>query len=194
MVLSDLLRHPPPALQLRPTAELPPVSAGDPALSVMTDLRVAPASTTTPDEPVEGALLLMKHAGVRFLFVVDASGRLLGSVSAFDILGEKRMLLHNASAGARHWPDLQVRDLMEPVPDWRVIDHADVLHLSVRQVVALLVEAGRRHLVVVESDRGGTSPTVRGLFSAARLQALLGEPFDVEVRATSFADIERRIA
>ncbi len=193
MDLASLLKHPPATLRLE-TDDPGQLRRDDPARKVMTDLRVAPAGTITPETLVDAALEAMKHAGVRFLFVVDADRRLLGSISAFDILGEKRMQLLHASAGAHRWHEMQVRDLMEPLHDWRVIDYDDVRTLTVGRVATLLREACRRHLVVIERGGDASPPTVRGLFSAARVARLLGEPVDVESRAATFADIERRIA
>jgi hypothetical protein len=47
---------------------------------------------------------------------------------------------------------------------------------------------------VVENTKAGRSQVVRGIISAARVQRLLGASIEIESRATTFAEIEKRIA
>lgn len=177
-----------------PDADPDRVSGGDPAVRVMTDLRLGPVSVTTHDSSISDALATMKDAGVRFLFVLDEARQLIGSVSSYDIQGEKPLQFMQSSSGERGWRDVQVRDVMEPLASWNVLDFADVQRLTVDELVALLQHAGKRHLVVVEKTKAGRSQVVRGIVSAARIQRLLGAPIEIEPRATTFAEIEKRIA
>jgi hypothetical protein len=87
-----------------------------------------------------------------------------------------------------------VRDVMEPLEAWRVLDFADLSHLTVDDAVALLKYAGKRHLVVVENAKSGRVQVARGIISASRIQRLMGVPIEIEPRATTFAEIEKRIA
>jgi CBS-domain-containing membrane protein len=191
---SRLLQAPSPGLALAdPATDATRASPGDPARSVMTDLRLGPVSVTGVDTPIAAVLQTMRDAGVRFLFVLDPDRRLVGSVGAHDVQGEKPMQYLRATGDGRTWHDVRVRDVMEPVAEWRVLDVRRVDRLAVADVVALLAEAGRRHLVVVENGTDGAQ-RVRGLFSASRIQQLLGVSFDATGRATTFAEIERAIA
>ncbi len=177
-----------------PDAEPVRVAGADPAIRVMTDLRFGPVSVTAHDITIGAALASMKDAGVRFLFVLDEAGSLIGSVSSYDIQGEKPLQFMQTSSGDRGWNDVQVRDVMVPLASWQVLDFGAVSRLSVNDVVVLLVHAGKRHLVVVEGTKSGASQVVRGIFSASRVQRLLGAAIEIEPRATTFAEIEKRIA
>ena len=170
------------------------LSRADSAVRAMTDLRLSPVSTTLPDSSIEAALSKMKQAGVRFLFVIDADGGLLGSITSHDIQGEKPLQFMQSTNGIRAWREILVQYVMEPMSQWRVLDFRHLQTLTVGDVVTLLVQAGRRHLVVVESAPNPSGKLVRGLFSASRIQHLLGISIDIEVRPTTFAEIERLIA
>jgi hypothetical protein len=160
-----------------PAARAPRLDPEAPALAAMTDLRCAPAVSARAGASIEDALQLMKQAGTHFAFVLDAGGALLGSVTTFDIQGEKpvRVMLGAGAAQASFaWRDVQVQHIMEPVANWRVLEFSQVERQSAAQVAELLAQAGLRHLVVVEPAADGRARQVRGLFSAARLEALLG--------------------
>ena len=177
-----------------PDASPDRVTGRDPAVRVMTDLRLGPVSVTTHDSSISEALATMKDAGVRFLFVLDEGRKLIGSVTSYDIQGEKPLQFMQSSSGERGWRDVQVRDVMEPLASWKVLDFADLPRLTVDAVVTLLQHSGMRHLVVVENTKAGRSQVVRGIISAARVQRLLGTSIEIESRATTFAEIEKRIA
>jgi CBS-domain-containing membrane protein len=189
-----LLRQPRLPLSLSdPASDAARVSPEEPARRAMTDLTLGPVSVTSTDASLGSVLQTMRDAGVRFLFVLDAGGRLVGSIGSHDVQGEKPLLCLRAIGDGRGWHELRVADVMEPVSEWRVLDAHRVDRLTVRDVTVLLAEAGRRHLVVVEDTADGAH-RVRGLFSSTRLQQLLGTPLDATGRATTFAEIERAIA
>jgi hypothetical protein len=149
-----------------------------PAVTVMTDFRTAPLVTTQYDTSIDVALGQMKLSGARFAFVVGADGSLLGSVTSYDIQGEKPvqyMVSVGCSKDTCAWRDVQVENIMEPLASWKVIDHGRASRMSVAQVADLMAQGGQRYLVVVEpADGPGGARQVRGLFSAARLQLLAG--------------------
>jgi hypothetical protein len=59
----------------------------------------------------------------------------------------------------------------------------------------MLADAGRRYLVVVERmEQGDAACQVRGLFSGARIQMLLGTASPSVTPAKTFAELEREIA
>lgn len=148
-----------------------------PANLAMTDFRAAPVVTTRSDTPISAALAHMKQSGARFAFVTGSGGDLVGSVTAYDIQGEKPLQYMNTigcSETTCAWADVQVGNIMEPVAEWRVLEYAQVVRMSVSEMLAMMTQTSLRYLVVVE---GGTAPQtrqIRGLFSAARLQALMG--------------------
>jgi CBS-domain-containing membrane protein len=157
---------------------LPPLDAGDPATFAMTDFRNSPMITTSPQTSIEDALQTMKVAGVRFLFVADERGRLVGSVTSFHIQGE-RPLQHMMAVGCTPtscaWRDVLVGEVMDPTEAWRTIDVAVVGAARLGDLAALADEPERRYLVVVEPAADGRGPQVRGLISATRVGKLLGQ-------------------
>ena len=68
----------------------------------------------------------------------------------------------------------------------------DVRHARVGDIVATLRENGLRYLLITEVSDGKTS--LRGLFSAKRLEAALGQPIDADLHAHSFAELESVLA
>ncbi len=160
-----------------PSTRIAPIDPDGPATQAMTDFRSALVNTIRNDASIEDALQHMKQAGGRLCFVVGAEGQLLGSITADDILGErpvKYMLSTRNAQACLAWRDVQVQHIMEAVVNWRVLDYAQVLSMRAAEMAQLLRESGQRYLVVVEETASGCAWQMRGLFSASRLQALLG--------------------
>jgi len=172
------------------------LSPTDPAVQAMTDFRNGLMITTPASTSIELALQQMKLSGVRFAFVVDERGALVGSVTSYDIQGEKpirymQSLDRSLTTGA--WRDVTVEDIMEPVAEWQVLDHLAVARLTIGDVASLMSDADRRYLVVVEPMKDSEAQQVRGLFSGARVQMLLGTSAPGVAPAHTFAEIEREI-
>lgn len=171
-------------------ASAPPATLDDPATAVMTDLAKVPAVPIDPDVSIETAMRVMVRRGVRSLFVIDIENRVVGLVTATDLLGEKPLRHIHAHGGSR--AELRVRDLMTPAAQLEVLSLADVGRARVGNVLATLKAAGRQHAMVVEDEPGG--PVVRGVFSASQLELQLGQPVVVAGGAKSFAEIEAALA
>jgi CBS domain-containing protein len=168
----------------------------DPASQAMTDFRNGPMITTPASTSIELALQQMKLSGARFAFVVNEHGALVGSATSYDIQGEKpirylQSLDFSHTTGA--WRDVLVENIMEPIAEWQVLEHSTVARLTIGDVASLMAEAGRRYLVVVEPLKDGTAWQVRGLFSGARIQMLLGTAPPAVAPVHTFAEIEREI-
>jgi hypothetical protein len=186
-----------PVLMPSSQSERAYLSPKDPASLVMTDFRTGPMITTSTGTSIELALQQMKLSGARFAFVVDPQAALVGSLTSYDIQGEKP-IRYMQSVGYSHttgaWRDVVVENIMEPLSEWQVLDHADVGRLAICDVAALMAEAGRRYLVVVERIRQDDPVwQVRGLFSGARIQLLLGTSSPNVAPAKTFAELEREI-
>jgi CBS domain-containing protein len=167
-------------------AEPPPpehVSLDDPAFSVMTDLRVVRAATTTPGELMSRAHGQMIQRGVRLLFVLDDDATVAGVITATDLLGEKPMRFMQAR-GVSH-AEILVEDIMTPASMLEAMSLLEVAQMRVGHVVATLKAVGRKHLMV--SEDGGR---VRGLFSASQVARQLGIEVQTFEVADTFADIE----
>jgi len=169
---------------------------GDPACQAMTDFRNGPMITTPASTSIELALQQMKLSGARFAFVVGDKDTLVGSVTSYDIQGEKpirylQSLDHSLGTGA--WRDVTVENIMEPLAEWQVIGYSAVERLTIGDVASLLSDTDRRYLVVAERMTTSGTQHVRGLFSAARIHMLLGTAAPGVTAAHTFAEIEREI-
>lgn len=151
-----------------PEQDLPSrVSIEDPALSVMTDFTRVSAVVIRPADTIDEALARMKQRGVRSLLVIDAERRVLGLITAHDVLGERPMRLVEAR-GVRH-EDILVQDVMTPHDRLEAIDIGEVRAAKVGHVVATLKRSGRQHALVTDSDG-----RIRGIFSATQIARSLG--------------------
>ncbi len=143
----------------------------DPALSVMTDFREHASVTVADDASIDAALEHMKHAGVRSAFVTDdQSQRVFGLVTAYDIGSEKPMKHMVFQSIPRH--EVRVRDIMQPITRWLVVDIEDLERTTVAAVAKMFAESGLTHVPVVETTDGGQQ-RLRGLLSAARVKRVL---------------------
>lgn len=168
-------------------AEPPPpehVSLDDPAFSVMTDLRVVRAATTTPGELMSRAHGQMIQRGVRLLFVLERDSGIVGVITATDILGEKPLRFAQTH-GVTH-AEIVVSDVMTPASMLEAIPFQDVAQMRVGHIVATHKAVRRQHLMVVE-DNGRR---VRGLFSLSQVARQLGIVLQTTQVAQTFADIE----
>lgn len=175
-------RMPDPAMATR-------VAPDSPAIEVMTDLRrIAPVTIGSFAALDEANLAMIGH-GVRSLLVVDGE-RLLGIVTATDILGEKPVQLTN-QRGLRH-EEIAVRDIMTAVDQLEAIDLAAVLAARVGDVLETLKRAGRQHALVVDRDADGRQ-RIRGLFSLTQVARQLGVTPSTPDIGRTFAEIEAAV-
>jgi len=187
----------------QPTQRLPErVTLESPALDVMTDLQQFPARTIEPEASIEAANAKMIRYGVRLLFVVDPLERLLGLITATDILGEKVLQAMQARGVSRQ--EVLVQEIMTPREHLEAIDIEDLRGPKVGHVLATLKQAGRQHAIVVEVRKvtfqerlamPSTPPrdfvqTVRGLFSTTQIARQLGLQLQNLDLATTFAEVE----
>ncbi len=143
----------------------------DPAVLVMTDFRERPSVTVSELSTIDAALEHMKHAGVRSAFATDSAARaVIGMITAYDILGEKPMRLMQAIATPRS--EVLVRDIMQSIGEWKVVDIEDVQRATVASVAQLFTDSDLTHVPVMETAAGGER-RLRGLLSAARVKRLL---------------------
>lgn len=164
------------------------VSMEDPAEDVMTDFRRVEVKTASPDMAMDAALQKMIHAGVRLL-VVAQDNRVMGVVTARDIMGEKPVKIVSEERIAHN--DLKVAHVMSRQAEMTVINYADVLTARVGDVVETLSAAQRQHALVVEYE--GEAEIVRGMFSLTQIARQLGIEISPEGPVQSFAEIEQLI-
>lgn len=161
-------------------------------IGVMTDLDRTPAVTVDHGTQIDEALRLMKEAGVRSAFVIDAGCNVLGLVTAYDIVGDEPLrYLDSLGCTLRTCSraDVRVDDVMEPVDRWLVIDVEDLGAYSVGDVVETFRRTGRTHIPVVERTDEGAD-RLRGLLSAAEVARATGLDTGGLRPAATFAEIE----
>lgn len=147
------------------------VRATDPALSAMTDFRSRSSVTLSETVSLDEALGHMKHNGVRCAFVVDEKKQaVVGMITAYDILGEKPQQ-HMRFTEVSH-DDVLVKDIMQKISDWRVVDINDIEQSTVGDLLDAFNETGVTHLPVMEMTEN-KEQRLRGLFSFAKVKRLL---------------------
>ncbi|MCL4801219.1 MAG: CBS domain-containing protein [Burkholderiales bacterium] len=165
-------------------------SLDSPAIDVMTDFTRVPAATIEPGATVAEANQFMIRRGVRSLMVVDPSLRVLGIITARDVLGE--MPVKVAQERKVAFGEVQVRDVMTPAERLEAVSLEEVAAAKVGNVVATLERSGRQHTLVVEAalERGRRVPRVRGIFSITQIARELGIPIEGPPVGRTFAEVE----
>lgn len=175
----------------RPTQVLPQnVTLSDPALSVMTDLRCVSVVNVRAKTSLEKANAKMIRYGVRTLLVLDDADKVVGFLTATDVMGEKPVRFLQQVGGTH--ADIMVSDVMTVQRDLEVLNLEDVLKAKVGSVLVTLKAAGRQHAMVVE-ENADASQTVRGLFSATQIARQLGLQLKTAEVAKIFAEIEAAV-
>jgi CBS domain-containing protein len=146
------------------------VNLADPARSVMTDFNEHGIVSVRAEQQVDAALDHMRHAGVRSAFVLDeARTRVLGLLTAYDVMGEKPLRHAQEMGSARE--QVIVADIMEPAAQWSVLTLADVERATVAALLDAFKRSRKTHLPVVV-DEGAGRMRLRGVFSSAKLLRL----------------------
>jgi CBS domain-containing protein len=163
------------------------VALDSPALQVMTDLTRASPASIRPQAPLAGANQFMITRGVRLLLVVDEREKVLGVITATDLLGERPTQV--AVARGLRRDELTVADVMTEAGQVDVLTLADVEGARVGHVLETLRRSGRQHALVVD-----VAGLVRGIFSISQVARQLGValPAGGEV-ARTFSQIEAAI-
>lgn len=167
------------------------VTLDSPAIDVMTDFSKTTAVIVNHAESVDEAHLRMRQRGVRLLLVLDETRRVLGIVTATDVMGEKPMQVSEARRVPHH--DVTVAEIMTPQASLEVLKIEDVRAAKVGHLVATLKRVGRQHSVVVETGADGRQ-TVRGLISISQVARQLGVPIQTSEVARTFAEIEATLS
>jgi len=176
----------------RPTQKLPErVTLEDPAINVMTDLRAVSVVTVRAETPMDKANAKMMRHGVRTLLVLGDTDKVLGILTATDILGERpiRFLKNHGGTHA----DIRVHDIMTPHRDLEVLMLADVMGAKAGHILATLKAAGRQHALVA-SENADKTHTLCGIFSATQIARQLGIHVQITEVARTFAQIEEALA
>jgi CBS domain-containing protein len=160
---------------LGPSNEPWRVDLAEPATTVMTDFRERSLFKFDAFDKVDDALQRMKHAGLRAAFVMDKeSERVVGMITAYDILGEKPLrYIESLGAAGRGMArrDLRVADIMEKTESWTAVELRDIEQATVQSVLEAMKGGNLTHLPVMETAHGGKA-RLRGLFSWSKVLRL----------------------
>jgi CBS-domain-containing membrane protein len=167
-----------------------PVTLDSPALEVMTDLSRVAAVTIEPSAPIGAANDYMIARAVRSLFVTGPDDRVVGLVTATDILGERPVRVSHSHGIKRS--EVLVADVMTPLASIVAMRMEDVRAAKVGHIVASLKQAGRHHELVAETGAQGQA-VIRGIFSASQIARQLGVPLQITELARTFAEIEEAL-
>ena len=176
------------AQPLPPT--LNPVQLDSPAAEVMTDLTRIAAVTILGSDMIDEAHQRMLQRGVRLLLVVDQDSKVVGVVTADDILGEGPVQI-GALQGI-HRDEVLVRHVMTPCGRLQVLKMEQVRSATVGHIVATLKQAERQHTLVVDRSEKGDI-RLRGIFSTTRISRQLDIPIQTSLRADTFAELEAQL-
>lgn len=180
-----------PIYRIRPpTPEA--VSLDDPAVKVMTDLRRVKVLTITLDSSIDFALQMMVHAEVRLLVVTDRTQKLLGLITARDIMGERPINIVTKDRVPRE--QIEVRQIMTPRADIEPLDMRDVEQARVRDVVLLLRDAARQHAPVIDRKAASDRCVLCGIFSSTQIGSQLGVEIAPGGAVQSFAELEQMLS
>jgi CBS domain-containing protein len=151
------------------------ITLNDSAISAMTDFRVSALFKVSPEDTIDEALHKMKVAGLRFGFVIDAkSDNIEGSITSYDIMGEKPMRYLQsvgfAEGGITH-KDILVKDIMEKVSDWVIVEMNNVETTTVQAVLDVFHKTGRTHIPVLDTKEG-SQHRLCGIFSSSKVLRL----------------------
>jgi CBS domain-containing protein len=151
------------------------VALTDPAIAAMTDFRVSALFKVSPEDTIDEALHKMKVAGLRFGFVIDSkSENIEGSITSYDIMGEKPMRYLQsvgfAEGGITH-KDILVKDIMEKVSDWVIVEMKNVEITTVQAVLDVFHKSGRTHIPVLDTKEG-SKHRLCGIFSSSKVLRL----------------------
>ncbi|WP_455385671.1 CBS domain-containing protein [Acidihalobacter prosperus] len=182
----------PPAVGIvRPDFEqLEPVDMRSPALKVMTDLKRSKAVTTQPHVSLDHVHQHMIHNGVRMVLVTDAQGRVVGLLTATDLLGP-RPLQVAVEQGLAH-DKLRVEHVMTPARNVQVLTYRDVTHADVQEIVYTLRDAARQHALVMEPGEHGQQ--IRGIFSISQIERQLGVHLEPTHATHNLAELEHEMS
>jgi CBS-domain-containing membrane protein len=158
-----------------------------PALAVMTDCRLVPAASITPQASLSKALEKMKTVGVRMLLVLDDQGTLKGLITAHDILGEG--VIEYVEKHRIKREELTVNEIMQPIVALHGLPLQEVLNSTIGDLIHTLKGKGLQHVLVSTIEFGEAK--IRGIFSAAEIGRQLGLEMDPMAPARSFAELEK---
>ena len=154
----------------------------DSAMQVFTDFASVYPVTVSADTTIDHALEKMKRRRVRLLIVVNQQHRVIGLVSADQIMGDGPVRL--AEGYRMDHSQIRVAMLMQPQKAIKVLELSHLRDARVGHIVATLHDLEQKYVLVVDDG------AVCGLFSANQISRQLGRNIlEDEAPAHSLAEM-----
>jgi len=83
---------------------------------------------------------------------------------------------------------------MTPISELNPFKFSDIEHTTIKNVIAILHDAGRQHAIVIEAMEGNDNYFIRGIFSVTQIGRLLGMEISADDHVQSFAEFEKLMA
>ena len=166
------------------------VQLDSPATDAMTDLTRVAAVIVLAGDTVDEAHRRMLQRGVRLLLVVDQDRKVAGVITADDVAGERPVQI--AAQQGIHRDEVLVRNVMTSCASLQVLNMEHVRSAKVGHIVATLKLARRQHTLVVDRSEKGDI-RLRGIYSTTQIFRQLDMPFQPNVPANTFAEIEAQL-
>ncbi|NOR51677.1 MAG: CBS domain-containing protein [Gammaproteobacteria bacterium] len=163
------------------------VTAGNPAIDVMTDFRQMAAITMGSCGTLNAAEQRMTASGVRLLLVVDQSNHLLGLITLTDLQGSKPMKYIQEAGGTRD--DILLRDIMTKATQIDALPMKVVELSRVGDIIATMKKSNRQHALVVDYEEN-SAQVIRGIFSTKQISIQLGLDYTTKETSAILADLE----
>ena len=168
------------------------VHLDSPAVTVMTDFNYVHPVTVDPEMSIDGALQKMKTAGVRMLFVIGDSQRIIGLITANDIMGERPIKVVEETRVKRS--QIKVETIMTPQPAITALNMISVRNAQVGHIIETLRQLKRQHMLVVDVDSSTHLQRVIGMFSTSQISKHLHKDVTEEMApAHSLAEMVHQI-
>lgn len=173
----------------QPSSSMSQITMYHAATMVMTDLNRTAAVTVSAHDALSAANNHMIVNGVRMLLVTNEDNRVMGLITANDIMGEKPM--HYVRQNGGNHSELLVGDIMTPFDELEVLCWVDVKNARVGDIAETLKRVGRQHAIVVDGEID--KQKIRGIFSSSSIARFTGEEIDTSSCAGSFAKLEQAL-
>lgn len=142
------------------------------ALDAMTDLRKVTALTVERTNTLLATRERMRKLGVRMLLVTGATGAVMGVITVTDLDSDRPAKI--AAKSGEHPDELLVQDIMTLRGRIEVLPLSAVETASIGQVLRSLLQARRRHALVLDEQAGDGVGEICGIFSLTRLCGQIG--------------------
>ncbi|MBR9727358.1 CBS domain-containing protein [Shewanella intestini] len=154
----------------------------DSALEIFTDFDVARPIVIDASTTAMATIKIMEKTHAYMRIVIDKTDKFLGVVSQQEL--DQHNLMVKAKALGNTIDELLVTDIMISRDSIQAFDFEEIKTAKVKDVVRVLQETGRRHMLVIDQNLHH----IRGIIAASDLARKLNIPIEINQRP-SFSEI-----